>query len=120
MSIGFNWFRNYEITHHDNHCWYSYYTLDYLDGDSTSHSAFNVSKVQNLIEKYGNKRIPQINEEYIDSINYDLNLIEPIEMIEICDKILENTECDEYDMCHRIEWIKNLSEKGYYLTYDCP
>lgn len=119
MSIGFNWFKNYEITHmFADHYWYSYYSLNYLDGDSTSHSSGNIIKVQNLIEKYGCKRIPQINEEWIDSVDYKLDLINPEEMVEICNKILANTECDEVDMRHRIEWFKKLSEEGYYLTYD--
>lgn len=119
MSIRFNWFKKYEITHRfANHYWYNYYSLDYIDGGSTSHSAGNITKVQNLIEKYGNKRIPSINEECIDSVDYDLELIEPKEMIEICNKILANTECDEVDMRDRIEWFKQLSEDGYYLTYD--
>ena len=119
MSIGFNWFKNYEITHmFANHYWYSYYSLTYFDGNSTSHSSGNITKVQNLIEKYGNKRIPRINEEWIDSVDYDLNLINPEEMVEICNKILAGTEVDKVDMRHRIEWFKKLSEEGYYLTYD--
>lgn len=114
MSIRFNWFKNYEITYN---YWYSYYSLIYFDGDSTSHSFDNITKAQNLIEKYGNKRIPHINEEWIDSVDYDLNLINPKEMVEICNKILADTEVDKVDMRHRIEWYKRLSEEGYYLTY---
>lgn len=119
MSKGFNWFKNYKITHMlADHYWYSYYSLSYIDGGSTSHSAGNIIKVQNLIEKYGNKTIPIVNEEWIDSVDYDLELIEPKEMVEICNKILANTECDEVYMRNRIEWFKKLSEEGYYLTYD--
>ena len=118
MSIGFNWFKEYEIIYHKLNYWCDYYSVFYDGGDSTSHSSGNIIKVQNLIEKYGGKRIPQVNEYAINSTDYKLDLIEPSEMVEICDKILANTECDEVDMRDRIEWFKKLSEEGYYLTYD--
>ena len=118
MSIGFNWFKKYEIIHRVVPPFYDWYELSYLDGDSTSHSAGNVIKVQNLIEKYSGKRIPSISEECIDSVDYELDLIEPNEMVEICNKILSSTEVDEVCMRDRIERFKKLSEEGYYLTYD--
>ena len=88
MSVGFNWFKE------------------------------NVIIVQNLIEKYSGKRIPQISSEGVHLSNNKIDLIEPSEMVEICNKILANTECDEFDMRDRIEWFRELSENGYYLTYD--
>lgn len=118
MSIGFNWFKKYEIIHCVPDHLYDWYELNYLDGNSTSHSAGNVIKVQNLIEKYSGKRIPTISEEWINSVDYELDLIEPNEMVEICNKILSSTEVDEVGMRHRIERFKKLSEEGYYLTYD--
>ena len=118
MSIGFNWFKRYEIIHKKPEHWNDWYELNYLDGNSTSHSASNVIKVQNLIEKYSGKRIPSISEEWIDSLDYELDLIDPNEMVEICNKILSNKEVDEVDMRDRIEWFKKLSDEGYYLTYD--
>lgn len=118
MSIGFNWFKKYEIIHCVPDHLYDWYELNYLDGNSTSHSAGNVIKVQNLIEKYSGKRIPTISEEWINSVDYELDLIEPNEMVEICNKILSSTEVDEVGMRHRIERFKKLSDEGYYLTYD--
>lgn len=118
MSIGFNWFKKYEIIHRAAPSFYDWYELNYLYGNSTCHSAGNVIKVQNLIEKYSGKRIPSINEEYIDSVDYELDLIEPNEMVEICNKILSSTEVDKVCMRDRIEQFKKLSEEGYYLTYD--
>ena len=118
MSIGFNWFKEYEIIHHKEGYWYDWYQVIYDGGDSTSHSAGNITKVQNLIEKYGGKRIPRVNKYAIDSTDYKIDLIEPTEMVEICNRILANTECDEVDMRYRIEWFKKLSEDGYYLSYD--
>lgn len=118
MSIGFNWFKKYKIIHRAAPSFYDWYELNYLYGNSTCHSAGNVIKVQNLIEKYSGKRIPSINEEYIDSVDYELDLIEPNEMVEICNKILSSTEVDKVGMRDRIEQFKKLSEEGYYLTYD--
>lgn len=118
MSIGFNWFKKYKIIHRAAPSFYDWYELNYLYGNSTCHSAGNVVKVQNLIEKYSGKRIPSINEECIVSVDYELDLIEPNEMVEICDKILSSTEVDKVCMRDRIEQFKKLSEEGYYLTYD--
>lgn len=118
MSIGFNWFKTYIISHREPDTWHDWYEIEYLDGGSTSHSAGNIIKVQNLIEKYGNRRIPRVYKEFIDSLDYNLDLIEPKEMFEICQKILSDTEVDEVDMRHRIEWFRDLSKKGYYLIYD--
>ena len=36
----------------------------------------------------------------------------------ICDRILARTEVDASGMCGRIKWFKDLSDYGYYLTYD--
>lgn len=119
MSKGFNWFKKYEIVQKiPYNPYFNWYGIEYLDGDSASHSVGNIIKVQNLIEKYSGKRIPVVNEDWIDSVIYKLDLINPEEMVEICNKILANTECDEVDMRDRIEWFKKLSEEGYYLTYD--
>ena len=118
MSIGFNWFKSYEIIHHDQDHWYDWYELIYKDGGSTSHSAGNVINVQDLIEKISGKRIPTISNECINSVDYDLELIEPEEMVQICDAILASSECDKVNMRHRIEFFKKLSKEGYYLIYD--
>lgn len=92
--------------------------LEYIGGGDTSHSSGNIGKVQYLIEKYSGKRIPIICADWIDSENYILPLIKPEEMSIICEKILQGTEVDEVDMRDRIEWFKQLSDQGYYLTYD--
>ena len=119
MSTVFNWFKKYEIFQKiPYNPYFDWYGIAYLDGDSASHSVGNIIKVQNLIEKYSGKRIPVVNEDWIDSVDYDLNLINPEEMVEICNKILADTEVDKVDMRHRIERFKKLSEEGYYLTYD--
>ena len=108
MSIGFNWFIKYEIIHCVPDHLYDWYELNYLDGNSTSHSAGNVIKVQNLIEKYSGKRIPSISGECINSVDYELDLIEPNEMVEICNKILSSTEVDEVCMRDSIARFKKL------------
>lgn len=117
MSTGFNWFKKYKIKISDEMFWDSI-KLKYIGGGSTSHSGGNIDKVQYLIEKYSGKRIPTICEDFIQSEDENLDLIEPIEMYYICKGILNGKEVDEVDMRERIEWFKDLSEKGYYLTYD--
>ena len=117
MGIGFNWFKGYEITPMPSGN-YDFYRFEYLGGDSTSHSARNIIKVQELIKKYSGKIIPSINSGIIEYVSDNLCLIEPEEMVSICDEILAGTECDEIDMRDRFEWFKQLSEEGYYLSYD--
>ena len=39
-------------------------------------------------------------------------------MSDICQKILDGAEVDEVGMRERIEWFKQLSDEGYYLSYD--
>ena len=52
MSKGFNWFKKYEIIQKiPYNPYFDWYGIEYLDGDSTSHSVGNIIKVQNLIEK---------------------------------------------------------------------
>ena len=117
MSIGFNWFKEYEIIHCEPDHWYGWYELNYLDGDSTSHSAGNIIEVQDLLEKYGDIRIPSI--QRLNRYDDDKpDLVEPNVMSDVCAKILENTDVDIVDMRDRIEWFKRLSDEGYYLSYD--
>lgn len=120
MSYGFNWFKTYKITIHRGTVMWDYddKNLEYIGGDSTSHSGHNIGLVQDLIEKYSGKRIPEIEPDWIKSEDEDLHLIEPKEMSDICQRILDETEVDEVRMRERIEWFKQLSDEGYYLSYD--
>lgn len=113
MSIGFNWFKDYEFYLVDE--LYHDYNLRYIGGGSTSHSVGNIIKVQNLLEKYGGIRIP-IVDTY--GVYNKPELIDPKMMSDVCSKILSATEVDEVDMRDRIEWFKKLSDEGYYLSYD--
>lgn len=117
MSTGFNWFKKYEIIHYEPNHWYDWYELNYLDGNSTSHSAGNITKVQDLLEKYGGISIPYVKRlnRSDDSKPY---LIEPKVISNVCAEILQNSDVDEVDMRDRIEWFRKLSDEGYYLSYD--
>lgn len=115
MSIGFNWFKSLSLVEIDD------YThdqrLEYIGGGSTSHSAGNIKIVQNLLEKYAGVQIPYIYNDYsVDQL--PSNLIKPHEMAKACEAVLQTTEVDDADMRFRIEWFKELSEQGYYLSYD--
>ena len=123
MGVCFNWFKDYKINKFkDPRSWFeeSYiYSIEYLNGDSTSHSYGNRSKLQNLFELIG-KSIPTINDEifYDDIEDYIKDtLIEPDKMLNICDELL-NSEFDLLGMKDRIKWIRKLSNEGYYVTYD--
>lgn len=118
MSIGFNWFKDYELktikySMHDNGI-----IVKYIGGGDTSHSAGNIIRVQELLEEYGNIRIPEICEDWLKEGD-KLDLIDPKEVSKVCQLILNDTKVDEVGFRERIEWFKELSDEGYYLTYDC-
>lgn len=121
MSTGFNWFKSYKIHIHKGTTMFDYddSSIEYIGGGSTSHSGYNIDLVQNLIEKYSGKRIPVIQGDWLESEDQDLHLIDPKEMSEICQRILNGDEVDKVNMRFRIEWLKRLSNEGYYLSYDC-
>lgn len=121
MSTVFNWFKSYKIHIHKGTTMFDYddSSIEYIDGGSTSHSGYNIGLVQDLIEKYSGKRIPTIQGEWLESENQDLHLIDPEEMYEICQRILDGDEVDRADQRSKFEWFKKLSDEGYYLSYDC-
>ena len=120
MGVGFNWFKKYEVVPEVIDMGigkYTVYNLEHLDGDSTSHSYGNRTKLQNIFRKYLNIEIPTIPDYCQEDANVDL--IEPTEMSKLCAKLLENK--NEYNLENiedRIQWIKKLSDEGYYVSYD--
>ena len=125
MGLIFKWFKDYKILNSGEtyqafgHCYYDEYSIKYIDCDSTSHSYHNVALVKELFEKVIGIQFPRLsNEEWIDSKDYKLKLIEPIDMSKYCEKILNNAEVDNINMRSRFEWFKDLSDKGYYIAYD--
>lgn len=121
MGIGFNWFKNYKIIEDEIIIGFGSdieYRVEYLDGDSTSHGYGNRSKLQDIFEKYLNIKIPTINKWGLYNRPI-LNLIEPSVMSKYCAKLLENKEVYNLeDMKDRIQWIKEISDEGYYISYD--
>lgn len=125
MGLGIRWFKNYEILDAGEtykafgFCFCDNYSINFIDGDSTSHAYGNVSLVRELFEKVIDEPFPKLpNEECIDSKDYKLKLIKPEDMSKYCEEILSRTEVDEIDMRSRFEWFKNLSDQGYYIAYD--
>ena len=122
MSIGFNWFKDIEIKEEVidyGLCEDTTYILKYIGGGNTSHSAGNIRKVQEILKQYGNIEIPIIDDDNVDKYTVRDRLIDPKVISKACEKFLNNpNEKDEYDMKDRIEWFKELSDEGYYLSYD--
>lgn len=126
MGLGINYFKGYKILDSKERygeCGYymiNDYYIQLLECESTSHSYHNVGLVQDLLYKYTGEYIPRLPyEEYIDSKNYKIQLIEPSIMSEYCKAILLETEVDKINMRDRFEWFKKMSDDGYYIAYDC-
>ena len=113
MSIGFNWFEGYELKSVEYGV-----IVKYIGGGDSLHSAGNIIKVQNLLEEYGSINIPVVNEYWLKEGD-KLDLVDPKEVSKVCKLILDDTKVDEVGMRERIKWFKELSDEGYYLTYDC-
>ena len=78
-----------------------------------------MSIVWDLFEKITGKIFPTLPyEECINSKDYKLDLIEPSEMVKLCDMVLSDNRVDEVHMRDRFEWFKKLSKQGYYIAYD--
>ena len=124
MGVIFHWFKEYKIRKDEllisfGIPVYDYY-IEYIgDCGSTSHSYGNRSKLQDLFEKV-HCMIPVIPNEicdeepdkYIKEI-----LVEPVKISQKCQELLDSDFYLE-DMEERIRWIKDLSDKGYYVAYD--
>ena len=119
MGISFNWFKSYKINKEEyGKGLFVIYSVEYIDGGSTSHSARNVIDVNNLLEKYGGERIPSIYNEMIQSESDDLGLIPPAKMSRMCEAVLSNAGYGiSRPLWERVEQFKRLSDAGYYLAY---
>lgn len=117
MGVLFHWFKDIEVRT-EMHGLYEPIYVVYIDGDSTSHSYGNRSKLQNLFQEKCDIEIPTIYEELINSENCKSDLVEPSDMVEYCNKILSTKECDAICLRDRVEWIKSLSLQGYYIAYE--
>lgn len=119
MSIGFNWFKNWKITKEEYRIGELEYEIEFLDGGDTSHSAGNITKLQDILLKYGDVEIPTIWSKVTNTEAELINeLIEPREMLEACNNALRHTSEDIEYMRDRLEWIRDLSKDGYYICYD--
>jgi hypothetical protein len=120
MSIAFNWFKNYVIVSDNCHCGlgeYTEYSLECIDSDSTSFSAGNVIELDNIFEKYLNINIPVISTNNVTE-DYKPDLIEPKRLSELCKYLLKRHSLELGDLRDRVEWIKKISDEGYYVGYE--
>lgn len=119
MSRGINWFKDFKIEEEviDNIFGQDItYNIDFLGGDSTSFSEGNITKYQEAFEKYGDITIPYIDYEYYLKPE-DLEFIDPKILSEVCSKFLSDNILDKDDIKDRIEWFKEMSDKGYYFSF---
>ena len=126
MGVIFHWFKEYEIEIEKielpmlwGNSHYSSSVKFIGDCGSSSHSYGNRTKLENLFEKVG-IMIPNIPDEIFDDEpeKYIQNLlIEPALISKKCQELL-NSNFDLKKLEDRIIWIKELSDKGYYVAYD--
>lgn len=120
ISIGVNFYKDVEVIIHDGVGYfdYDYCELKYEDNHSISWSGGNITKLGNLFEKYTGEYLPIHLSEYNEDCKDDL--IEPSEMIRYCDMVLVHEE-DKLvlQFKDRLNYIKNMSQEGYYVSYDC-
>jgi len=90
---------------------YTEYNINYIDGDSTSHSYGNRTKLQNIFRKYLGTEIPTIPDYCQEDIN--VNLIKPYVMSEMCSKLLQNK--DVYDLEDEEKYLMRLYMTVYIL-----
>lgn len=120
MSIGVNFYKDVELIKHEGGgiCGYDYYELKYKDNHSTSWSAGNTIKLGDLFKKYTGECLPIHLSEYDENCKDDL--VNPNEMVKYCDMVLIHDE-DELvsEFEDRLNYIKKMSQEGYYVSYDC-
>lgn len=120
MSTGFNWFKQYRTKKTFYNPKDIEYSAEFLDGDSTGFSGGNIGIIDDLLEEY-DIYIPRIRDDYdnIEDLEKALsNLIEPSTLSNIFDKILKDDKIDKVGMRKRVQWMKELSDEGYFLCYD--
>ena len=122
MGIIFNWFKGYNIVNMQDYHGVSY-SLSLIDWYTTEHSARNAINVQDVFENITGERIPIIDcNKVFDNLNdarkyIDSELIDSKKMSDMCCKILLNAEINN-NIRMRVERIKELSDRGYYVAYD--
>ena len=122
MSRGINWLKDFKIEEETIDYGLGKditYSVEFLEGDSTSFSEGNIVKYQEAFKKYGNVEIPYMDYEYHFKPYYlKERFIEPKILSEVCGKFLSDNILDKDDIKSRIEWFKELSDKGYYFSFD--
>lgn len=121
MGITFNWFKDVKVDERKLGIFEYNDPVEYIDGYDCNHSGIHVSQIQDVFKTYGNRQIPYIDEYYFRGTKEELiSMLIPKEtVIDICNKFLNNPdETDPNYVRDDIEWIKKLSEDGYYISYE--
>jgi len=117
MSRSVNFYKevNIEVTDYGYGCEDRH--IEYKDNHGTSWSGWNITKLELLFDKYTElKAIPVIGQYTEDPRE---KIVDPCIMSKYCSVILEHTEDDAVNEDKdRIEYIKFMSDNGYYISLE--
>jgi len=117
MSRSVNFYKevNIEVIDYGYGCEYRH--VEYKDNHDTSWSGCNINKLESLFDKYTElKAIPVVG-EYTE--NPYKKIVDPYIMSKYCSAILEHNEDDAVkEDKDRIEYIKFMSDNGYYISLE--
>lgn len=116
MSYTVTWFKSYHVEEKKLGFNNRFYEIQYDGGDCTEFSASRLEEIEKAGEDAGVDLISAVYEDSVDSVNYTMNLPDPDEVVEACDRAINTLGLDAH-VCDDLEWIRELAERGYHIVY---